>query len=247
MNRKICNTLCASITLVSTGYATADDIILRNVSLDYRHEYRLRDRTHYDKLTLATQLPQDFSFAVETKFKTGGADIKDKYYEDPVLNAVEMTLAKKYSFGNWTISPLLQPEFNSTRTEWKVGISPWYKINERWSVGGLYRLELTDYAHDNSGCANCSTNRHRTVNRVDGYLRYNIANLTTTYKLIYQHGDENLFANKRYNYEQELQFNYALGDKREWSPYISFGDINRSSSSSERQLRLRAGIAYTFK
>ncbi len=82
---------------------------------------------------------------------------------------------------------------------------------------------------------------------MDGYLRYNVANLTTTYKLIYQLGDENLYANKKYNYEQELQFNYALGDKREWSPYISFGDINRSSKSSERQLRLRAGIAYTFK
>lgn len=247
MDKKILNTLCVLLSLLSIGYSTANDIILRNVSVDYRHEYRIRDRTHYDKLSLATQLPKNFSFAVENKFKMGGSDVKDKYYSDPVLNAVEMTLAKKYSFGSLTISPLFQPEFNSTRTEWKVGVSPWYKINDSWSVGGLYRLELTDYAHDNSGCANCSTNRHRTVNRMDGYLRYNIANLTTTYKLIYQLGDENLFANKKYNYEQELQFNYALGDKKEWSPYASFGDINRSSKSTERQLRLRAGIAYTFK
>lgn len=247
MLNKTIKLLCAATPLFTVGVATANEIILRNVSFDYRHEYRLRDRTHYDKLTLSTQLPQNFSFAVETKFKTGGSDVKDKYYQDPVLNAVEMTLAKKYSFGNWTISPLFQPEFNSTRTEWKVGISPWYKINDSWSVGGLYRLELTDYAHGKSGCANCSGNKHRTVNRVDGYLRYNVDNLTTTYKLIYQHGDENLFAGEKYNYEQELQFNYALGDKREWSPYISFGDINRSSASSERQLRLRAGVAYTFK
>ncbi|MDX5628235.1 MULTISPECIES: oligogalacturonate-specific porin KdgM family protein [unclassified Brenneria] len=241
--------IAASLSLVFVGQASAD-VVLRNVSMDYRHEYRLRDRTHYDKLTLATQLPNDFSFAVETKFKTGGSNVKDKAYKDPVLNAVEMTLAKKYQFGNWTISPLFQPEFNSTRTEWKFGVSPWYKINDSWSVGGLYRLELTDYAHD-SECTKvgtvCTTNKHRTVNRVDGYLRYRNGDLTTTYKIIFQHGDENLFAKKKNNYEQELQFNYALGDKKEWSPYISFGDINRSSQSSERQLRLRAGVAYTFK
>lgn len=247
MNTLSYKTLGAALPLFFLCAADAAEITLRNVSMDYRHEYRLRDRTHYDKLTLATQLPKNFSFAVETKFKTGGFDVKDKYYTDPVLNAVEMTLARKYTVGNWTISPLFQPEFNSTRTEWKFGVSPWYKINDSWSIGGLYRLELTDYAHDDSSCSNCSSNKHRTVNRVDCYLRYRWDDITTTYKIIYQHGDENLFANKKYNYEQELQLNYALGDKKEWSPYVSFGDIGRSSKSSERQLRLRAGIAYTFK
>ncbi|WP_411571067.1 oligogalacturonate-specific porin KdgM family protein [Pectobacterium cacticida] len=242
--------IAASLSLACLGQASAD-VVLRNVSMDYRHEYRLRDRTHYDKLSLATQLPNDFSFAVETKFKTGGSDPKDKYYNDTVLNAVEMTLAKKYYVGNWTITPLFQPEFNSSRTEWKVGVSPWYKINDSWSVGGLYRLELTDYAHDDrcnqAGRFYCSTDKHRTVNRVDGYLRYRWDNLSTTYKIIYKYGDAKMFSNQKYDYEQELQFNYALGAKREWSPYVSFGDIGRSSKSSERQLRLRAGVAYTFK
>jgi len=41
---------------------------------------------------------------------------------------------------------------NSSRTEWNFGVAPWYKINDRWSVGGLYRLELTDYAHEDQ-CA----------------------------------------------------------------------------------------------
>lgn len=227
--------------------ASAAEIKLNAVTMDYRHEYRLRDRTHYDKLTLAAQLPANYSFAVETKFKTGGSNARDKFYTDPVLNAVEMTLAKKYSFGNWSISPLFQPEFNSTRTEWKVGVSPWYKFNDSWSIGGLYRLELTDYAHDNNSCANCSSNKHRTVNRFDAYFRYNWENLTTTYKIIYMHGDEDLFANKHSNYEQELQIDYALGEKREWRPYVTFGDIARYSNSSERQLRLRMGVAYTFK
>lgn len=238
----------SSLAIVLTmGSAYAEQITLYNPSIDYRHEYRTRDRTHFDKLTLATKLPNNYSFAVETKFKTGGSSPQDKYYNDTVLNAVEMTLAKRYNFNKLSITPLFQPEFNSSRTEWKFGVSPWYTINENWAVGGLYRLELTDYAHDNSGCANCSLNKHRTVNRIDGYLRYNYGDLTTTYKLIYQLGDEILFNNKKYNYEQELQFNYALGQSKEWSPYFSFGDISRSASSSERQLRLRIGIAYTFK
>lgn len=239
----------ATLTVIPFTQASAESLI-NKVSFDYRHDYRARDRTHYDKLTFAAQLPENFSFAVETKFKTGGANTKDKYYNDTVLNAVEMTLAKKYQFGNLSISPLFQPEFNSTRTEWKFGVSPWYKINDSWSIGGLYRIELTDYAHDdvcNTVGTVCTTNKHRTVNRVDGYLRYRFNDLVTTYKIIYMHGDEDLFANKKTNYEQELQFNYNMGEQKEWSPYISFGDISRSAKSSERQFRFRFGVAYVFK
>lgn len=238
------------LSAVSHAYAVDGTEDLTKVTLDYRHQYNVRDQLHYDRLLMATTLPDNYSFAVETKFKTGGANAVDKYYQDEVLNAVEMTLAKTYRVGNWKISPLFQPEFNSTRTEWKFGVSPWYTINDHWAIGGLYRLELTDYAHDstcNTVGVVCTTNKHRTANRVDGYLRYSQDDWSATYKLIYTHADEKLFANKRYNYEQELQFNYALGDKKEWSPYITFGDINRSTKSSERQLRLRLGVAYTFK
>lgn len=123
------------LPVITVGPALADGNTSRKVSMDYRHEYRTRDMTHYDKLTLSTQLPANYFFAAETKFKTGGKNVKNKYYNDTVLNAVEMTLGKKIIIGNWTVSPIIQPEFNSTRTEWKFGVSPWYKINNRWSVG----------------------------------------------------------------------------------------------------------------
>ncbi|MEE9668693.1 oligogalacturonate-specific porin KdgM family protein [Kluyvera ascorbata] len=38
-----------------------------------------------------------------------------------------------------------------------------------------------------------------------------------------------------------------LGIKKEWKPYVTFGDIGRSSKSTERQFRLRMGVVYTFK
>jgi hypothetical protein len=168
-----------------------------------------------------------------------------------VLNVVEVTFLKSWYWGNWTLSPFIQPEFNSSRTEWKFGVAPWYKINDRWSVGGLYRLELTDYAHDDhcrtGGIDYCDTDRHRTANRFDLYLRNKTDRLTTTYKLVYKHADAKLFANKHVDYEQELQFDYALGNDRVWVPYVTFGDIGRSATSSERQLRLRTGILYIYR
>ncbi len=69
MNKKIINTLCIPLSLFSVGYASAADVVLSNVSMDYRHEYRLRDRTHYDKLTLATQLPYDYSLQSKQNLK----------------------------------------------------------------------------------------------------------------------------------------------------------------------------------
>ena len=88
-------------------------------------------------------------------------------------------------------------------------MAPWYKINDRGSVGGLYRHELTDYAHDDQcrtgGIDYCDTDRHRTANRFDLYLRNKTDGLTTTCKLVYKHVDAKLFANKHADYEQALQ------------------------------------------
>lgn len=181
------------MTLLPVSAAT-----LATTTVDYRHEYRLRDRTHYDKLGLSTTLPNNMFIGIETKYKTGGADPKDKFYNDTVLNVVEVTFLKSYYWGKWTLSPFIQPEFNSARTEWKFGVAPWYKINDRWVIGGLYRLELTDYAHEDKcrtgGIDYCDTDRHRTANRFDIYLRNKSDRLTTTYKLVYKHADAKLYA-----------------------------------------------------
>lgn len=248
---KIATKLLLSLSLSAVFLPPAGADAVKDVTVDYRHGYRLRDRTHYDKLALGASLPDNYVFSVETKFKTGGPDPKDKYYNDIVLNVVEMTLMKNFFYGDWTFTPFIQPEFSSVRTEWKFGVVPWYKINDSWSVGGMYRLELSDYAHDGqcgeAGHDYCSLDKHRTVNRFDAYFRYRWKDLTTTYKYIYMHGDDLLFANKKNNYEQELQFDYVVGANREWRPYVTFADIGRSAWSSERQLRLRLGVAYTFK
>ena len=130
-------------------------------------------------------------------------------------------------------------------------MAPGYKINDRWSVGELYRLELTDYAHEDrcrtGGIDYYDTDRHRTTNRFDLYLRNKSDRLTTTYKLVYKHADAKLFASKHDDYEQALQFDYATGNGRVWVPYVTFGDIGRSATSSQRQLRLRTGILYIYR
>lgn len=245
--------LIAGCVLLTSNVVLAEEYTspIRSLSLDYRHEYRVRDRTHYDKLNMSAALPGNYNFAIETKYKTGGDDPQDKWYDDPVINAVELTLSKSFTFGNFKIAPLIQPEFNSERTEWKFGFVPWYTFNENWAVGGMYRFEMTDYANDPdcgyNGDKSCSTNKHRTVNRGDLYLRYTLDRFSTTYKFIYKHGDEILWGNQHYDYEQEWQFDYTLGDKKEWKPYVTFGDIGRSSRSTERQFRLRMGVVYTFK
>ena len=105
MGKSTTRSLALGVTLLCTSAAA-----LATATVDYRHEYRLRDRTHYDKLGLSTTLPDNMFLGVETKFKTGGADPKDKYYNDTVLNVVEVTFLKSYYRGNWTLSPFIQPD-----------------------------------------------------------------------------------------------------------------------------------------
>jgi len=82
--------------LLGTTLLLSAATALATATVDYRHEYRLRDRTHYGKLGLSTTLPDNMFLGVETKFKTGGEDPKDKYYNDTVLNVVEVTFLKSY-------------------------------------------------------------------------------------------------------------------------------------------------------
>jgi len=100
---------------------------LATATVDYRHEYRLRDRTHYDKLGLSTTLPDNMFLGVETKFKTGGADPKDKYYNDTVLNVVEVTFLKSYYWGTGQcrllFSQNLTPRALNGNLVWHPGIN----------------------------------------------------------------------------------------------------------------------------
>jgi hypothetical protein len=221
------------------------------VNFDYRHEYREQSRTHYDQLEVGTSLPDNWSFSIATKFKTGGTHTTDEFYKDPVLNAVEMSVGKKFKTGDWQITPLFQPEFNSQRTEWKLGVSPWYTINEQWSIGGLYRFEYTDYAYDSKcNTANhfyCGSIRDKIANRFDAYFKYRGDNYSIKYEYIYKRGNTTMYNNQHYDYEQALIYNYTMGSKKEWSPYLSLGDISVSSKTSQRQLRLRLGFVYAFK
>ena len=94
--------LIAGCVFLTSPLAQAEQYTspIRSLSLDYRHEYRVRDRTHYDKLNMSAALPDNYNFAIETKYKTGGNDPQDKWYDDPVINAVELTLSKSFTFGN---------------------------------------------------------------------------------------------------------------------------------------------------
>jgi len=64
---------------------------------------------------------------------------------------------------------------------------------------------------------------------------------------VYKHADAKLFASKYDDYEQALQVDYATGSGRVWGPYVTFGDIGRSATSSQRQPRLRTGILCIYR
>ena len=52
-----------------------------------------------------------------------------------------------------------------------------------------------------------------------------------------------MFDNDWNNYEQNIAMNYRMG---QWNPYIEFGDMAVNGTTDDRQLRVRAGIQYTF-
>lgn len=236
------------------GFALAAATVANTASaakftIDYRHEIRSEYTENFDRICLIGAFDNGVGFYVDSSFKSGSERPGNPEYEegqwgDFVTNATEMSLWWGYKVAGtgFTITPGIITESVSNQTAYK----PYLRLQYNTDFGLWFAVRPRyDYAR------NDNTNGDFHTYRIDAWVGYNHGNFGINYNYTYMKADSEdksngrgpMFDNDWNNYEQNIAMNYRMG---QWNPYIEFGDMAVSGTTDDRQLRVRAGIQYTF-
>lgn len=242
------------------GFALAAATVANTASaakftIDYRHELRSEYSQNFDRICLIGAFENGVGFYVDSSFKSGTEKPTDARYNegqwgDFVTNATEMSLWWGYKIDGtgFTITPGIITESTSDVTAYK----PYLRLQYNTDFGLWFAVRPRfDYTRNDTYTVNKAgkeINNPDTQNgRIDAWVGYSKGNFGINYNYTYmwvlESGDRKMFDNKDYNYEQNIAMNYRMG---QWNPYIEFGDMAVNATTDDRQLRVRAGIQYTF-
>ncbi|WP_317383169.1 oligogalacturonate-specific porin KdgM family protein [Anaerobiospirillum succiniciproducens] len=234
----------AAVTVANTASAA-------KFTIDYRHELRSEYSENFDRICLIGAFDNGVGFYVDSSFKSGtdrpnqeNSEYKDGQWGDFVANATEMSLWWGYKVAGtgFTITPGIITESVSNQTAYK----PYVRLQYNTDFGLWFAVRPRyDYARNDNTKGDFHTYR------IDAWVGYNHGNFGINYNYTYMkaassdknNGRDPMFDNDWNNYEQNLAMNYRMG---QWNPYIEFGDMAVSGKTDDRQLRVRAGIQYTF-
>ena len=236
------------------GFALAAATVANTASaakftIDYRHEIRSEYTENFDRICLIGAFENGVGFYVDSSFKSGSERPGNPEYEegqwgDFVANATEMSLWWGYKVAGtgFTITPGIITETVSDSTAYK----PYLRLQYNTDFGLWFAVRPRyDYARNDNTKGDFHTYR------IDAWVGYNQGNFGINYNYTYMKADSGdksngrgpMFDNDWNNYEQNIAMNYRMG---QWNPYIEFGDMAVSGATDDRQLRVRAGIQYTF-
>ena len=236
------------------GFALAAATVANTASaakftIDYRHEIRSEYTENFDRICLIGAFENGVGFYVDSSFKSGSERPGNPEYEegqwgDFVTNATEMSLWWGYKVAGtgFTITPGIITESVSNQTAYK----PYLRLQYNTDFGLWFAVRPRyDYARNDNTTGDFHTYR------IDAWVGYNQGNFGINYNYTYMKADSGdksngrgpMFDNDWNNYEQNIAMNYRMG---QWNPYIEFGDMAVSGTTDDRQLRVRAGIQYTF-
>ncbi|MBR9729174.1 oligogalacturonate-specific porin KdgM family protein [Shewanella intestini] len=222
------------ITLVAVGLALLSPNAMAT-SIDFRHEYKHSTDRHASRVKIGHTFDKKYAVSLELKYKGKDAE----FMKDLHFNGAELAFGYKLKLNDqWTLSPGLPIEVSSSGNKtYKPQLRlTYYPGNiQGLSISGRYRLDMKP-------SEDIKRLRHRFTTNI-GY-KYQNWSLGLEGNYYYaDHSDYILFNNKRTNYETNLTAHYKAG---KWTPWVEFGDVLVDSHTSQRELRSRVGIRYSF-
>ncbi|WP_425298858.1 oligogalacturonate-specific porin KdgM family protein [Pseudomonas duriflava] len=214
--------------------------------INYRHQYIDDAQLHSDRVLLGIRLENGLGFEGELKYKTGGSR-KNVAFDNTVGDGHEFTADYRYSLSpQWTIAPFIGLVAVENATTYRAGTRLGYKINNQFTVSGRYRYEYRKLDRDQIDpdvADRAKQDQH--VHRFDTWLGYTPGGAWSyEYNYVFFKADYTRYNGKKTDYEQNLAFKYKW-DKR-WQPYFEVGDIKVNATESDRQMRFRVGVHYSF-
>lgn len=212
------------LTLVASASVSA-------ASLDFRQEYKHESETYASRVKLGAGVGNMY-FGVE-------AMQKGKPFSEWESKGNEFDFGYKYKIDDsWTLIPGMPITFFPGHVTYKPQLRAQYSFDSGVVTKLRYRHEFRNFSDDRSA---------EQKSKITANLDYKYNGFQFGLEANYEKGldDQVLFDNGDTNWDALFKLGYK-GEDWSWRPYVEFANVSVSSSSSDRQLRSRIGITYSF-
>ena len=212
------------LTLVASASVSA-------ASLDFRQEYKHESETYASRVKLGAGVGNMY-FGVE-------AMQKGKPFSEWESKGNEFDFGYKYKIDDsWTLIPGMPITFFPGHVTCKPQLRAQYSFDSGVVTKLRYRHEFRNFSDDRSA---------EQKSKITANLDYKYNGFQFGLEANYEKGldDQVLFDNGDTNWDALFKLGYK-GEDWSWRPYVEFANVSVSSSSSDRQLRSRIGITYSF-
>ncbi|KHT65574.1 porin [Photobacterium gaetbulicola] len=198
--------------------------------LDYRQEYKHDQELWASKIKLGAGVGKHY-FGVESQQK-------GHIFDDWKANVSEFEYGYRHTINeNWRVIPATLVTFTNSGVTYKPQVQVQYLFDSGVVTKLRYRHQFKDLVEkDNQQTSQVTANLAYNYNAFQFELSGNY------WKSL---DDIDMFNNKDSNWDANFKLGYR---EKDWSlrPYLELGNISVSSDSSDRQLRSRVGITYSF-
>ncbi|GEA59221.1 oligogalacturonate-specific porin KdgM family protein [Vibrio comitans] len=230
-------------------------------SLNYRAEYKHDEKTYAQRIKIGDSVTiadnTKLYFGVEQKFNSSDAT---DFWNEMTRGDSEFDWGIRYDINKqWYIQPGMPITFGDERTTYKPQLRVGYKSSFGLTTALRYRHEFREYSSsdsngdralvDGTGVASAGKTFQEGKWTLTGSYRFSqesLKNLRLSYEANYMHNydDVRLYNNTNENWDLGAIIGYQFGDIR---PYMEFWNVKGAGSTSDdRQLRTRIGVAYSF-
>ena len=212
------------LTLVASASVSA-------ASLDFRQEYKHESETYASRVKLGAGVGNMY-FGVE-------AMQQGKPFSEWESKGNEFDFGYKYKIDdNWMLIPGMPITFFPGHVTYKPQLRAQYSFDSGVVTKLRYRHEFRNFSDDRSA---------EQKSKVTANLDYKYNGFQFGLEANYEKGldDQVFFDNGDTNWDALFKLGYK-GEDWSWRPYVEFANVSVSSSSSDRQLRSRIGITYSF-
>ncbi|MEN0615561.1 oligogalacturonate-specific porin KdgM family protein [Klebsiella indica] len=222
--------------MAGTGFILLSHSALA-LELNYAHKYEDISRQHTDELEISHDFESGVGLGVKLKFhpqEKANGDAGDAF-DRRKINEKEFKLNYTRDLTDkLSIEPGMVFALKSNEQKYKPSIKFKYRLFDKTQLSLRYRKEISDR----------DAKPTKRVDKVEGKISQKINNFKFSYTLIWYHGNENLYNNKRQDVEHKVEVAYQL--TQHFSPYIGVKNEAVSKSDSARQTEFITGITYEF-
>ncbi len=218
------NLLTAAVVMCASASVSA-------ASLDFRQEYKHDSETYASRVKIGGGVG-NYYFGVE-------AMQEGKPFSEWESKGNEFDFGYRHKIDDhWSIIPGMPITFLKGHVTYKPQVRVQYKFDSGLTTKLRYRHEFRDFSDDRS-----SQQKSKVTANLDYNYNYFQFGLEGNYEKSLD--EVPLFDNGDSNWDAVFKLGYK-GQDWSWRPYVEFANVSVSSKSSDRQLRSRIGITYSW-